>query len=137
MVSQWTKLREYAFRMTLYVALGTQLSACYVWRGVPAERPVPADEHVMVRVLRADSTWVVLQDARVEGNHLIGDEVYPGNLYDKEIELDAILRADAYRLDSKRTAGLIAGLGAGTAVAIGIASTIWELDWQSPFEPCC
>jgi hypothetical protein len=136
-VGQVARLLKHVFATILCVALGTQLSACYVWRGVPANRPVPADEHVMVRVLRTDSTWVVLEDARVEGNRLIGDEVYPGNLYDRTISLDAIIRADAYRLDRKRTAGLIAGLGAGTAVALGIASTIWELDWQSPFDPCC
>ena len=136
MAGQTSRLRRHAL-IAMYAVIATQLSACYVWRSVPARSPVPTEERVMVRVLRDDSTWVVLEDARVEGNRLVGDEVYPGNLYDKTIALEGILRVDAYQLDGKRTAGLIAGLGAGTAVALGIASTIWELDWQSPFAPCC
>src|SRR3954468_22545900 len=101
---EW-KLQARLLKAAGYFVLTTQIVACYVWRQVPVQRPVAADQRVMVRVLRNDSSWVVLQDAQVKGNQLIGDEVYPGNLYDRKIPLDGILTAEAYRMDGKRTVG--------------------------------
>ena len=124
----------FARRPIAFVVLIVHLSGCYSWRALPTQEPLPRKED-RVRVSRTSGPPVVLYEAQVMNDSLVGAPDVPGARQRLAIAWSDVIAIRAYRLNVGQTSGLLLGIGAGVllvgaAMAWSESVSNWNWNWS-------
>ena len=111
-----------------HLAMLALLSGCSTWKHTPlaAGDPLAISSERPIRVTRTDRSILVLQDARIEGDSVIGSIGNPPMRH--AVALSAIQSIDQRQVSAGRTAGAAVGGAALLLVVVGVGLILY---WAS------